>query len=107
MTNHSKNILVVEIILILLTYLFKEVSGTDIFEYLGEIFGHTILPILNAHLLTKYIDVRIILHNELISMLLISVISLLIVNPTIIILAILGAMAINKLRNNQKISLEK
>ncbi len=102
MTNHTKNILITELFLLAFAYFFKEITGTTTTEYVGVLFGHTLLPIFNAHLLTQYINAKIISDNELLTMLLVSMISLLIVNPTPILLAILGAMVFSKFRSDRQ-----
>lgn len=87
-----------EIALLILSYLFvQQVSTTA--EELGSLVGTTFLPIFNSHLLTRYVSSKFITKYELITMLIVGTISLLFINPTPILLAILGAMLVNKLRN--------
>jgi len=95
-----KNLIIVGVYICLVLFLTGSVSDPDPYILAGKILGAAAIPLFNAHLTRKYLNMQIIKKYPLISMLIVGTISLFI-NSAIPLLIILGAIGINKLTNKK------
>lgn len=70
---------------------------------LGSIIG----PLLNAHLIARYFDLKIVKENRLLAMLVTGLVSVFVFNWVIVFLAVVGAIALGKIMHGKNSQTKK